>query len=159
MSNRNYTISDEKNRLENFLKKENIEIHRNYLRMEKGPKPFLYKALTLSYQLRLTILEFYYLIFTENHIILLTQNKDYEFTTDNMIKINHHDIHGFSSQKIYGAYCMSFAYQNKEYYFYLNDQFSSRVLGKVFGTDTKNYSRKNLLYLEKRNFMGLLKEI
>ncbi len=158
LSSRDLTIDDEKNRLERFLKKENIENDRNYLRMEKGPKPFLYKVLTLSHQLRLTILEFYYLIFTENHIILLTQNKDYEFTTKNMIITNHHAIHGFSFQKIYGAYCISFTYQNKKYYFYLNDSFSTRVLGNIFGTNTKNYSRNNLINLEKKNFMGLLKD-
>ena len=157
ISNRDYTMQDEQNRLENFLKEVNVEYDRNYMRMEKGPKPFFYKALTLSYQLRHTILEFYFLVFTEDSIILLTQDKEYEFTTNNMVKINHHDIQDFSFQKIYGAYCIFFEYQKKEYYFYLNDSFSTRVLGNVFGTDKIDYSRKNLSYLETMNFMGLLK--
>ena len=78
-------------------------------------------------------------------------------STNNMVKINHHDIQDFSFQKIYGAYCIFFEYQKKEYYFYLNDSFSTRVLGNVFGTDKIDYSRKNLSYLETMNFMGLLK--
>ena len=157
ISNKDYTMQDEQNKLENFLKETNIEYDRNYVRMEKGPKPFFYKALTFSYQIRFTILEFYYLVFTSDSIILLTQDKDYKFTTNNMVKINHQDIKGFSFQKIYGAYCISFECQLNGYHFYLNDSFSSRVLGKVFGTDKIDYSSRNLLYLDKMNFMGLLK--
>ena len=55
VSNRDYTMQDEQNRLENFLKEAEIEFDRNYVRMEKGPRPFFYKALILSYQLRLTV--------------------------------------------------------------------------------------------------------
>lgn len=57
MNNIDYTIQDEKNRLESFLRKENIEVNHNYLRMEKGPKPLLYRTMTLSHQLRFKILE------------------------------------------------------------------------------------------------------
>ena len=157
ISNRDYTMQDEQNKLEIFLKEANIEFDRNYVRMEKGPKPFFYKVLTLSYQIRFSILEFYYLIFTKDSIILLTQDKDYKFTTNNMVKITHQDIKRFSFSEIYGAYCISFVYQNKEYYYYLNDSFSTKVLHKVFGTEEINYSRKHLSYLEEKNFMGLLK--
>ena len=101
ISNKDYTMQDEQNKLENFLKETNIEYDRNYVRMEKGPKPIFYKALTFSYQIRFTILEFYYLVFTSDSIILLTQDKDYKFTTNNMVKINHQDIKSFSFQKIY----------------------------------------------------------
>lgn len=93
-------MQDEQNRLENFLKEAEIEFDRNYVRMEKGPRPFFYKALILSYQLRLTILEFYYLVFTEDSLVLFTQDKDYEFTLNNMVKMNHHEIQDFSFQKI-----------------------------------------------------------
>ena len=55
ISNRDYTMQDEQNKLEIFLKEANIEFDRNYVRMEKGPRPFFYKALILSYQLRLTV--------------------------------------------------------------------------------------------------------
>ena len=156
ISNRNYTMQDEQNRLENFLKEAEIEFDRNYVRMEKGPRPFFYKALTLSYQLRLTILEFYYLVFTEDSLVLFTQDKDYEFTLNNMVVMNHQEIQDFSFQKIYNAYCISLVYKNKDYYFYLNDSFSTKVLHKVFGTEEINYSRKHLSYLEEKNFMGLL---
>ena len=63
-------MQDEQNKLENFLKEANIDYDRNYVRMEKGPEPFFYKALTFSYQIRFTILEFYYLVFTCDSIIL-----------------------------------------------------------------------------------------
>jgi|SRR5690625_628801 len=151
-------MQDEQNKLENFLKETNIEYDRNYVRMEKGPKPFLYKALTFSYQLRFTILDFYYLVFTEDAILLLTQDEDYAFTTNNQMILNHQDIRCFSFQKIYGAYCISFTYQNEKYYFYLNDAYSTKILHKVFRTDNIDYSRNHLLYLEKRNFMGLLND-
>lgn len=155
--NKDYTMQDEQNKLENFLKEANIEYDCNYVRMEKGPKPFFYKALTFSYQLRFTILDFYFLVFKEDSILLLTQDKDYEFTANNMVKMNHQDIRDFSFRKIYGAYCIFFVYQNREYNFYLNDSFSTKVLHKVFGTEEIDYSRKHLLYLEDKNFMGLLK--
>jgi len=155
MSNRDYTLQDEKKTLERFLRKENIECYRNYLRMEKGPRPIFYKVITLSHQLRFRILEFYYLVFAEDYLILLTQDKEYKFSTNNMIKINHSDIHDFSFQRKYGAYCIFFTHLNKEYYFYFNDSFSTRVLTNIFDTETKNYSRENLVYLEKMNFMGL----
>jgi len=157
ISNRDYTMQDEQNKLEFFLKEVNIQYDRNYVRMEKGPKPFFYKALTFSYQLRFTVLEFYYLVFTSDSIILLTQDKDYKFTKNNMVKMNHQDIQDFSFKEIYGAYCISFKHQKKEYYFYLNDSISAKVLHKVFGTEEIDYSRKHLSYLEEKNFMGLLK--
>lgn len=154
ISSKDYTMQDEQNRLKKFLKEAKIGHNRNYVRMEKGPKPFFYKMLTLSYQLRLTVLEFYFLVFTEDSIFLLTQDKDYEFTLNNMVKIDHDEIQDFSFQKIYGAYCISFARQNKEYYFYLNDSFSTRVLHKAFGTEEIDYSRKHLSYLEEKILWG-----
>ena len=45
ISNRNYTMQDEQNRLENFLKEAEIEFDRNYVRMEKGPRPFFIRRL------------------------------------------------------------------------------------------------------------------
>ena len=38
-------MQDEQNKLENFLKETNIEYDRNYVRMEKGPKPFSIRLL------------------------------------------------------------------------------------------------------------------
>ena len=157
ISSKDYTMQDEQNRLKKFLKEAKIGHNRNYVRMEKGPKPFFYKMLTLSYQSRLTVLEFYFLVFTEDSIFLLKQDKDYEFTLNNMVKIDHDEIQDFSFQKISAAYCLSFECQFNGYPFYLTDSFSSRVLGDIFGTDKIDYSSRNLLYLDKMNFMGLLK--
>lgn len=158
MNNIDYTIQDEKNRLESFLRKENIEVNHNYLRMEKGPKPLLYRTMTLSHQLRFKILEFCFLIFTEDCLILLSQNEDYEFSSDNMIKIKFSDLHDFSFRRKYSDYCISFEYGKKDYYYYLTDRLGSRVLDKIFNLKTKNYSYENLVYLKKTNFKGLLQK-
>lgn len=157
MKNRDYTLEDEKNTLERFLRNQNIQPYYNYLRMEKGPRPFFYTAISLSYQLRFSIFQFYYLVFTKNCIYLLTQDKEFNFNANNMTKINYDAIHNFSHERKLGAYCLSFTHLNEDYYFYLNDRFSSRVLSKLFNTETMNYSRYNLSYLESTNFMGLLK--
>lgn len=156
MSNIDYTIQDEKNKLERFLKKENIEVNHNYLRMEKGPKPLLYRVITFSHQLRFKSLKQYFLIFTADYLILLFQDEEYKFTTNNMVKINHNDIHNFSFQRKYGDYCIFFTHSNEDYNFYLNDRLSSRILDKVFNLKKLNYSYENLAFLKENNFMGLL---
>lgn len=158
MAIKDYTLRDEKIRLENFLRKENIEVNHNYLRMEKGPKPILFRAMTLSHQLRFRFLQHYFLIFTQNCLILLFQDEDYEYRTKNMIKISYKDIQNFSFQKKYGDYCLFFEHLDIDYYFYLTDRLSSRLLDKIFHLSTQNYSYSNLTYLREMNFMGLSKK-
>lgn len=158
MNNVDRTIQDEKNRLELFLRNENIEVNHNYLRMEKGPKPLFYRMLTLSYLLRFKFLEFCFLIFTEDCLFLLSQNEDYEFSSDNIVKIKFSEIHNFSFQRKYSDYCIFFEYGEKDHYYYLTDRIGSRALDKIFNLKAKNYSYENLAYLRKTNFKGLLQK-
>ncbi|MDN6196442.1 MAG: hypothetical protein L0I93_08130, partial [Atopostipes suicloacalis] len=66
MTGKAYTVADEQKNLERFLKKEKIEFNSNYyLRMEKGPKPIYYKMISFAAQIRFSVVEFYYLVFTE----------------------------------------------------------------------------------------------
>ena len=51
-----YTLEDEKNSLEDFLSKEGIQYNHNYVRMRKGPKPFLFRLIAFSHQLRIKLL-------------------------------------------------------------------------------------------------------
>ncbi len=74
-----------------------------------------------------------------------------------MFKIEHDSIHDFTFQRKYGAYCLAFKHLDEEYYFYLNDSLSTRFLSKMFNTETMDYTRQNLTYLESMDFMGLLK--
>lgn len=157
MKKKDLTILDEKNSLERFLMKETIQPNCNYLRMEKGPKPLFYKAITLSYQLRFKMWEFYFLIFTDDCLYLLTQDEEYQYSTTNMIQIQHESIRDFTFQRKYGAYCIAFTHLDEEYYFYLNDSLSTRLLSKMLNTETMDYTRQNLTYLESMGFMGLLK--
>ena len=100
----------------------------------------------------------YFLVFTENCLILLTKDKEGKFSINNMDRIHYDNIFNFSFQRTYGYHCISFEYLNDEYYFYLNDKVSKRALDIVFDFNEINYSNKNLEFLEKTNFKGLLKK-
>ena len=136
MSDEYYTVEEELRRLESFLQSENIENDYNYLRMEKGPKPFFYALIAFSHQLRFTLLNHYFLVFTKDSLVLLTKNKDEKFSLENMIRMKYSNIDNFTFKKVYGAYCIYFKYLDKDYYFYLSNRASSRFLDKIFNYPT-----------------------
>lgn len=158
MRSRDYTLEDEKNSLESFLRDQTIEVNHNYLRMEKGYKPHLFGLIRFSLQLRSLMLERYWLVFTSDRLVLLTQDNEYQFSSQNMVTIKYADIHAFSFEKQYGDYCIHFTYSGEPYYFYLTDRISSRLLDKLFHIEKKTYSYtfRNLGYLQQNNFRGLL---
>lgn len=155
-----YTVQDEENRLKDFSREENIEMSHNYLRMEKGPKPLWFSIVAFSYRLRFTFFQHYFLIFTDEYLILLVQNEDYEFINYNMTELNYKDIQDFSFTRTYGYYCISFRYLGEDYYFYLSDRKGLRLLNKTMDkltkSNNKTYSYKNLEILLQNNFRGLL---
>lgn len=157
MKTRNYTLEDEKNSLENFLKDQNIEVNHNYLRMEKGYKPHLFGLIRFSLQLRSIMLNHYWLVFTSDRLVLLTQDNEYQFSSQNMVTIQYTALHGFSFEKQYGDYCIHFTYCGEPYYFYLTDRISS-LLRKLISVDmgTSSYTFRNLKYLQQNKFKGLL---
>lgn len=156
MRSRDYTLEDEKNSLENFLKDQNIEVNHNYLRMEKGYKPHLFGLIRFSIQLRSIMLNWYWLVFTSNRLILLTQDNEYQFSSQNMMTIQYTDIHSFSFEKQYGDYCIFFSRFDQDYYFYLSDWITSGLIGKLFRVEKETYTFRNLKFLQQNNFKGLL---
>lgn len=155
MSDKIYTVEEELRQLESFLQNENIENNHNYVRMEKGPKPFLYTLITFSHQVRFTLLDFYFLVFTKDSLIILSKTKEDKFSLKNMTTIKHTDIRDFTFKEIWGADCIYFKYLDKEYYFYLSDWVTNRILDKLLNYPVKNVSHENLSYLEEMDFMGL----
>lgn len=157
MKSKDYTIQDEKRKLERFLSSRNIGLNNNYFRAERGPKPILFRLGVLFYQLRVYMFKHYFLTFTSDYLILLFKDKEGQFNDENMVKINHYKLNDFSFTEKYGYYCISFTYEDKNYYFYLSNRLSGQFLDYFFNFNSKNYSYTNLASLERRNFMGLLK--
>jgi len=158
MSDKIYTVEEELRQLEFFLENKNIQNNYNYVRMEKGPKPLFYRFIAFSYQLSSFVLDFYFLVFTDNHLILLTKDENYEFSTDYMTTINYNNIHHFSFEQKSGFnsyYLIFFQYDKEDYYFYLDDRVTNRILDKFLNYPVKNVSYENLSYLEEMDFMGL----
>lgn len=157
-----WTIEEEAAQLERFLRRENIEINHNYVRMEKGYRPIFHAIVAFSWQLRHLLLDTYFLVFTSSQVILLTQNEQHEFTRENLEAIDHEAIHQFSFTRRYGYYCVSFVYQQEAVYFYLSDWWSSKLIDKAIkkltGSVKIRYPRKNLRYLRECRFMGLLED-
>lgn len=150
MKNEIYTAEQEGILLEEILKDLGIALNHNYFRAEKGVRPLLHKLFSYSMIYRGHIMKFYFLVFTEDQLILLNSDGLQGSIEKNISKINYEDIKEFTITRRFIYYCVQFEYNNKRFYFYIDAD-------GVYSFTGLNYSDKNFHFLKERNFMGLLK--
>ncbi|WP_208558917.1 hypothetical protein [Marinilactibacillus kalidii] len=145
------TIEQESQQLEKKLRKMNIFVNHNYIRVEKGLRPFFHDPIGLGLFNDRFALSFYYLVFAKNQLVLLKSDVPTESMNQQVIRIDYTGIKGFELNKYFRNHYFKFMYEEKTYYFYISYENK-----KFFSLGETVYST-NYKILKEQNFMGLLK--
>lgn len=151
MKNKVYTLEEEDRIFEQILRNRGIQLNNNYFRANRGYHPFFQKIISIFRNLRVFLRKTYFLIFTDDQLILMHKDHSNGSIDDNIIKIEYDSIDNFDvvHQRIY--YRIQFEYDNEEFYFYIDAD-------GVLSIRESEFSRDNFHTLKDDNFMGLLSE-
>lgn len=146
MGERIYTIEQEQRILEKKIRDLGIFLNDNYIRAEKGPRPFFYNYFSLAPTN--AFMKRYFLAFSDDQLVLIHSNYLEEEADKYITRIDHEEIKNFTVKNA-KHYCIQFEYEEKMCYFYV-------PTGRNFANLRANYSEENFFSLWERGFKGLL---